>query len=128
MNIAVAGFRHGHIGSIINAFRQQPETVFVGAAEDEPEEYGATAEKAGIKITHRDVTSLLEETDCDVLLVGDYYTRRGQQVIRALNAGKHVFCDKPLCTSLEELQEIRRLSDEKKLSVFVALTLSLIHI
>ena len=38
-------------------------------------------------------------------------------IIDALKHGKHVICDKPLCTSLSELDEIEKLSDEKNLQV-----------
>ena len=38
-------------------------------------------------------------------------------VIAALKRGKHVMCDKPICTELSELYEIQKLSLEKDLKV-----------
>ena len=38
-------------------------------------------------------------------------------VVKALKAGKHVYGDKPICTSLDELSEIRRISTEKGLKI-----------
>ena len=43
------------------------------------------------------------------------------ELIDALKRGKHVICDKPICTSLEELDEIERLSEEKNYRFAVCL-------
>jgi predicted dehydrogenase len=59
----------------------------------------------------------------DALLTGDYFARRGTHIIKALRAGKHVHSDKPMCTRMEELREIARLSREKSLFVTAALTM-----
>ena len=60
---------------------------------------------------------MLEETDCDAIAIGDYYAQRGSLIIQALSHGKHVISDKPLCTSLDELDEIERLAAAKSLKV-----------
>ncbi len=77
----------------------------------------AGAEKPGVKVTHDDLGEMLAEVDCEVVAVGDYYAKRGSVLIQALKAGKHVIGDKPLCTSLAELDEIEALAREKKLKV-----------
>ena len=46
----------------------------------------------------------------DVLAVGDYYARRGSLAIRALELGRHVLLDKPICIDLAELDRIAALS------------------
>jgi predicted dehydrogenase len=58
---------------------------------------------------------MLSEVDCNVVGIGDYYGKRGSIAIRALQAGRHVVADKPLCTSLEELRRIEDLSASKRL-------------
>jgi predicted dehydrogenase len=61
---------------------------------------------------------MLDEVEVDIVAVGDYYGVRGERVIAALERGKHVIADKPLCTSLAELDRIEQLAAEKGLSVF----------
>ena len=59
----------------------------------------------------------------EAVAIGDYFQKRGGMIIAALKAGKHVICDKPLCTSLEELDEIERLVAEKNLQLCCMLDL-----
>ena len=54
-----------------------------------------------MKLTHDDYRRMLREVECDAVAVGDYFARRGEIVIAALEAGKHVIADKPICTKLE---------------------------
>ena len=56
---------------------------------------------------------MLDEVECDAVGVGDYFAKRGSIAIEALKRGKHVISDKPLCTSLDELAQIRELSQAK---------------
>jgi predicted dehydrogenase len=51
------------------------------------------------------------------LATGDYYGRRGSVLLEALKRGKHVISDKPVCTSLDELDRIEELSKNKHLAV-----------
>ena len=43
--------------------------------------------------------------------------------IEALKHGKHIICDKPICTDLKELDEIEKLAEEKNLQVCCMLDL-----
>lgn len=121
--VAVCGLRHGHIGSIINQINGYPEMQFVAVAEENVAEANKVLGDLTPEITHKSIDELLKSVDFDILAVGDVYAKRGQEAIKALNAGKHIISDKPLCTSIEELEEIERISSQKKLSVMVALDL-----
>ena len=68
------------------------------------------AARRGVTITHASYSAMLREVDCDVVACGEFYARRGAELIRALEAGKHVFGDKPLCTQLSELKHIEALA------------------
>lgn len=117
LRFAFTGFRHPHINECYKLVQQNPGTELAGACE---EDAGARAElaKAGtIKITHDSFSKMLDSVPCDVVAIGDCFGRRGALAIEALKRGKHVIADKPLCTSLKELDEIERLAKEKKLSV-----------
>ena len=114
MRIAFAGFRHGHILSAYKLARRHPDVEIVAACED----HGPTrASLKGVDLTHGDYRRMLEDVDCDAVAVGDYYARRGAILIAALEAGRHVIADKPICTRLQELEQIAALASEKHLSV-----------
>jgi len=51
---------------------------------------------------------ILEDPNVDVVSIASYDDAHYIQVLAALQAGKHVFAEKPLCRSLEELKEIKK--------------------
>lgn len=116
MKIAFAGLRHGHIFTLADMARKNPLFTIAGWwEEDEP-----SRESAGAKFSepaYDSYDALLADPQVDVVAVGDYYGIRGERIIRALKAGKHVMCDKPVCTRLEELEQIESLLAEKNLKL-----------
>ena len=116
MNIAFAGLRHGHIYGLAGLVKQNPDFDIVGWWEEDPE-----ARKAGEatfeQSPYESYEALLNDNSVDIVAVGDYFGIRGKRVIEALNKGKHVICDKPVCTSLEELDIIAALLREKELKL-----------
>jgi predicted dehydrogenase len=117
IRFAFTGFRHVHIYDLYRSVESRNDTEIAGAAEDhEPTAKGLAEEN--IQLTHDSVEALLNDTDLyDVLAVGDYYGRRGELAVRALEKGKAVIADKPLCTSLDELERIKELHHKKNLPV-----------
>ena len=116
--IAFAGFRHVHITSMYEAVKNRKDTEIVAACEQDGSTRKQLTEGDVIDITHENFEKMLAEVDCDVVAVGDYYGARGGLLIEALRAGKHVIADKPICTSLEELDAISELAEANNLSVF----------
>lgn len=116
VKIAFVGFRHPHINTLYNFAKENPRVEIVAAYEADATARAAAGEALGVEFTHDSLDALLKE-EIDVVAVGDYYGARGKEVIAALKAGKHVYSDKPLCTSMEELDEICRLQKETGLLV-----------
>lgn len=114
--IAVAGFRHGHIFGLLDLIRKSPRTELVATCE---EDAAAREEIAGYDVwtDYQDISRMLSGTDCDIVAIGDYYAKRGSIAIAALKSGHHVIADKPLCTTLAELDEIENLAKTKHLCV-----------
>jgi len=121
--VAVCGVRHGHIGSIIGQIEKHPEMEIVAVAEENVAEGKKILGNINLEITHGSIDELLKDVDFDILAVGDVYAKRGQEIIKGLEAGKHIISDKPLCTRVEELDQISEISSQKNLSVIVALDL-----
>jgi len=114
MKIAFAGFRHDHILSLYRLAQAHENLEIVAAAEADGATRSKLAESGKAVITHDDIETMLNSVDCDIVAIGDCYGNRGKIAISALKRGKHIIADKPLCTSLEELAEIKRLAAEKK--------------
>ncbi len=51
---------------------------------------------------------LLDDPDVDLVLIADIPARRAERAIEAMRAGKDVMTDKPGCTTLDQLEELRR--------------------
>ena len=123
LRFAFMGFRHGHIQDLYARAREMEGVDVVAACE----EHGPTREgmraKGAVEITHSDYGEMLARVPCDVIAIGDTFARRGGAAVRALSEGKHVIADKPLCTRLEELDEIERLSGAHGLKVGCMLTM-----
>jgi predicted dehydrogenase len=113
MNIAFIGFRHGHIMGLYHAALKHPGVKVVAAVEEDPTAAAALKEK--VALTHTRMTDALPL--CDAVAVGDYFSKRGSIIIAALQAGKHVISDKPICTASSELAQIEQLAASKKLVV-----------
>ena len=113
--IALLGYRHIHIADLKKRAENHPRVSFVALCEENPATSLLSSDKA--TATHQNFESLLREVDFEILGLGDCYGKRGHQAIRALEAGKHILADKPLCTNLAELEKIEQLATSRSLSV-----------
>ena len=95
LKIAFAGFRHDHIRSLYDLAREREDLEIVAACEED----GATRvrlEQSGkVDVTHTCLDSMLD-VESNIIAVGEYFTKRGEVAIRALQSGRHVIVDKPL--------------------------------
>ncbi|MBQ8321722.1 MAG: Gfo/Idh/MocA family oxidoreductase [Clostridia bacterium] len=123
MNIAFAGFRHSHIFSLYEMAKEAKEVNIIGCFERDRDARAAAANTHGINFNFASYEQLLTDEAVKAVAIGDYYGVRGAMVIAALKAGKHVICDKPICTSLSELDVIENLCQQKGLVVSCMLDL-----
>ena len=66
------------------------------------------AQKFGFAHTAADETQILENPDINTVAILTRHDLHAEQVLRALQAGKHVFCEKPLAITEEQLEMIRQ--------------------
>ena len=111
MRLAFLGFRHGHVMGLYKSAQQHPRVEIVAAMDED----AAAATAAGV--THGRYDDVLASRQVDAIAVGDYFGRRGQIIIRALEADKHVIADKPICTRLAEVDRIAALAADKRRSI-----------
>lgn len=120
--LAFLGFRHGHVRDAWRRAMDRKDVEIVAASEEDAEVRAALG-RDGIAVTHREHRAVLESVDCDGVVVGDVFGRRGAIVADALAAGRHVLSDKPACTSLVELDRIEELARSHRRSVGMMLEL-----
>lgn len=68
-----------------------------------------------------DYNKLLQDKDIDLIVVSTGHNTHAKFVIEALNAGKSVYCEKPLCLTLEELDGIEEAYSKSKGELFCGL-------
>ncbi len=123
MNIAFAGFRHSHILGLYKTATEHPDINIKYCYEADGATKDALEKSTDIRFNCDSYDEILNDNDVDAVAVGDYYGIRGKLIISALKAGKHVICDKPICTDLDELDTIEALARENNLVVSCMLDL-----
>ena len=122
MKLLFNGFRHGHINALYAKAMADGRVSVVGCIEENAEAKIAAKEKLNIEFSEKSYDEWLS-SDIDAVAIGMAYGDRGSAIIKALKAKKQVIADKPICTSLEELEEIERLVTENNLTVACMLDL-----
>ena len=117
MNFIFYGFRHSHIFDFFRLAQRTSGVNILAAIEDDPQANAAAANALGISLESGTYEAWLNNPAVDAVAIGDAYGRRGCTVIAALRHGKHVISDKPLCTDLQELAQIRQLADDQHLQI-----------
>lgn len=72
------------------------------------------ARKYGFEETTTDTVQLFSDTKVDALVITTRHNSHARFVLQALEAGKHVFVEKPLCITLDELTKIEEVYSKLK--------------
>lgn len=123
INLAFAGFRHGHIYALYESAKTNENLAIAGAWEEYAPSVKEAEEEHGVVFNYKSYEDILNDKEVDAVAIGNYYGARGKMVIEALEAGKHIISDKPLCISLDEIHEIKRIAEKKKLETAMMLDL-----
>lgn len=116
IRLSFIGFRHAHITALYRLARQRGDIEIVAACEEDAATRNALR-GGDIEITHDRYASMLRDIDFNVAACGDYYSIRAERLLQAIEAGKHVLGDKPLCARLEELGQIEQAASSRNLCV-----------
>jgi predicted dehydrogenase len=68
----------------------------------------AVGKKYGFRFMTTDTKKLIENEDINAVIIASRHNHHAAAVWEALNAGKHVFVEKPLCLREDELEKIRQ--------------------
>jgi myo-inositol 2-dehydrogenase/D-chiro-inositol 1-dehydrogenase len=119
VRIGVAGFgRMGRIHAENIAYRL-PQASLVAICTRQKESVAYAKEKFPQVALYNDFDQMIASPDLDAVVIATASDKHCQQVIKALQAGKHVFTEKPLGTDLESCQATLQASKQHPNLIFM---------
>jgi len=91
---------------LLPAIQRAREIEFLGVCTATGGTGRHAATRFGFRYCTTDQSEILRDNAVNTVLVATRHNLHAPQVIAALEAGKHVFCEKPLCVNSEELSNI----------------------
>ncbi|MGS0561883.1 Gfo/Idh/MocA family protein [Microbacterium aurugineum] len=104
--IAIIGAAHPHVDYVLDELARDDRSAFELVGVQDADRAMAEHHAARFGVPAFDSAAQLLARGVDVAVIAGVYGDRGDDVVAALQAGAHVLADKPLCTSLEELDRI----------------------
>jgi len=94
------------VGRTMPAMRLAPSATLLGLASRDEARAREHARTLGIERTYGSYDALLADPDIDAVYVPLPNGLHFEWSVRALEAGKHVLCEKPLCTRSQDVREL----------------------
>jgi predicted dehydrogenase len=120
ITVAVLGFWHVHAAEYAGRVRRHPDTELVAVYDDEPVGGQAAANANGVAFAE-DLDELLARDDLDAVTVTTATTEHHALMLRAAQAGKHIFTEKLLAPTIAEAEEIIEAADKAGIALVVSL-------
>ena len=97
----------GNIARVhLEAYKNVENAEIVALCDINPEILAETAKMFGIEKTYTDEAEMLKNEELDACDVAVWNCSHASCSIMALNAGKHVLCEKPMATNANEAQDM----------------------
>ncbi|MEM4246195.1 MAG: Gfo/Idh/MocA family oxidoreductase [Candidatus Bathyarchaeia archaeon] len=113
VNVGVIGLAHFHGYSYARAVTELPNAKIVAISDDDEERGRKAAEQYSVEY-YRDYNELLRRGDVDAVIVTAENVKHAQIVIAAAEAGKHILCEKPIATTLQDADAMVKAADTAK--------------
>jgi len=91
----------------------------IGIATTTGTSIGQVVKKYPFKYSTTDYKKLLEDKDIDLIVVATPHNTHAKFTVEALDAGKHVYVEKPLAITMEQLDDIKAAYERNNQHVFV---------
>jgi predicted dehydrogenase len=101
---------------LLPVLKETPNLELVGLATASGVSARASGARYGFSYCSSDYQEIIRDPNINTAVIATRHYLHAQQVIAALEAGKHVFCEKPLCVSEEELEQIISVHQRTRLS------------
>jgi predicted dehydrogenase len=100
--IGLGGISHTHVPG----WNGSPYTELIAGSDVNPVVFSTWREKYGMDCFYEDPMDLINNPEIDIIDVCSPNMFHAPQVIAALNAGKHVICEKPLSPTPDEIRQM----------------------
>ena len=110
--IAIIGAAHPHVDYVLDELTRADRADFALVGVQDADRAVAEHHAARFGVPAFDRAEDLLAEGVDIAVIAGVYGARGSDVVAALRSGAHVLADKPLCTSLGELDEIEATAAE----------------
>jgi len=114
IKIAIIGLGFG--AEFIPIYKKYPNAELVAVCQRKEEKLNEIADAFEVEKRYTSYEELLKDPDIDAVHINTPIPNHGEQSIQALKAGKHVACTVPMATTVEECEEIVRLTQETGLT------------
>ncbi len=108
VTVGVIGIDHRHIYGQLAGMLSEGATCKGWWTEGEPQPLAGFVKRFPNVPRVADRRALLDDAGIDLILLADVPALRAERAIEAMRAGKDVMTDKPGCTTLEQLEAVRR--------------------
>ena len=114
LRIGIIGAVHDHFWPVwgkgtFQEVREQPGVTLVAATETHPELQAKLRANLGIEQIYSDYNEILGKEKLDGVLIALPSNAKLEPIRAAAQRGVHIMVDKPLCTTLDEAYEIRKI-------------------
>lgn len=106
--IGVGSISDSHIGAYIN----NPDCELCAFCDTDKKILEEKAEKYNIKEVYTDYNEMLEKADIDAVSVCTWNSEHAPATIAALNAKKHVLCEKPMSVDAESAKKMQEAAEK----------------
>lgn len=113
-NIAIIGLGFG--AEFIPIYQRHPNANMYAICQRTPASLNEVGDAYGIEKRYTSYDELLKDPNVDAVHINTPIPNHGEQSIKALKAGKHVACTVPMATTVEECEEIVKLTQETGLT------------
>lgn len=120
IKVAALGFWHVHAAEYADRVQQHPATELVAIWDDDPARGQAAADSNETTFVD-DLEELLARDDIDAVTVTAATTDHHSIMLRAAQAGKHIFTEKLLAPTVSEAEEIIDFADNAGVALIVSL-------
>jgi predicted dehydrogenase len=114
INVAIIGLGFG--AEFIPIYQKHPNANLIAVCQRNESNLNELADAFNIEKRYTSYDELLEDSDIDAVHINTPIPNHGEQSIKALKAGKHVACTVPMATTVEECEEIVKLTQETGLT------------
>ena len=120
VRVGLVGAGNFATATLLPAMKKVTGVDFVGVCTATGMKGHNVGKRFGFAYCTTDENELLGDPDINVVVIATRHNLHATQALRALNAGKRVFCEKPLALNEEDLLEIvRTVSNQAKLPLAV---------